>query len=235
MDNITLTVLLSTAFTLGLVHTLIGPDHYLPFILLARARNWKIKKTLWITFICGVGHVLSSVLIGLIGIAAGIAVASLEGIEGIRGNLASWALIAFGLVYGVWGLRRGLKKKPHVHSHLHINSSEHTHNHIHEGEHSHLHIKKEVTIWTLFIIFVLGPCEPLIPLVMYPAAHYNWLGVGVVTFVFGVVTVGTMMVLVGLSSYGLLNLRIRFMERFVHALAGGIIALSGIAIKVLGI
>ena len=98
MEETALKILLGSAFTIGLVHTLIGPDHYLPFILLARARNWRLKKTLWITFGCGVGHVLSSVVIGLAGIAAGIAVGQLEGIEGVRGELASWALIAFGLV-----------------------------------------------------------------------------------------------------------------------------------------
>jgi len=30
--------LLAAAFGVGVVHTLLGPDHYLPFIMLARAR-----------------------------------------------------------------------------------------------------------------------------------------------------------------------------------------------------
>jgi len=236
MNITSFSILLNTAFILGLVHTLIGPDHYLPFILLARARNWKLRKTLWITFVCGVGHVLSSVVIGMIGIAAGIAVAKLEGIESVRGNIASWILIAFGFIYGIWGLYAGIKRKRHVHPHIHLNGFEHVHEHSHEGEHTHLHItKKDITIWTLFIIFVLGPCEPLIPLVMYPAVHYDWLGIAVVTLVFGGITIATMMTLVGLASYGLLKLRLDFLSRFVHALAGGIIALSGLAIKFLGL
>lgn len=236
MEETTLTILLSSAFVIGLVHTLIGPDHYLPFILLAKARNWQLKKTLWITFGCGIGHVLSSVMIGFVGIAAGIAVGKLEGVEGVRGELASWALIAFGLVYGVWGVRCGLKNKSHTHRHVHVNGSIHNHLHTHTEEHSHTHNQQQkVTFWSLFIIFVLGPCEPLIPLLMYPAARHNWQGVLAVTIVFGTVTIGTMMVLVGLSSYGLLMLRTNFMERFAHALAGSIIALSGVAIKVLGI
>ena len=28
------------AAALGVVHTLLGPDHYLPFIFLSRARGW---------------------------------------------------------------------------------------------------------------------------------------------------------------------------------------------------
>lgn len=172
----------------------------------------------------------------MIGIAAGIAVAKLEGIESARGNIASWILIAFGFIYGIWGLYVGIKRKRHIHPHIHLNGSEHVHEHSHEGEHTHLHItKKDITIWTLFIIFVLGPCEPLIPLVMYPAVHYDWLGIAVVTLVFGGITIITMMTLVGLASYGLLKLRLDFLNRFVHALAGGIIALSGLAIKFLGL
>lgn len=115
-----------------------------------------------------------------------------------------------------------------MHVHPHAEGSVHTH----AGEHIHI---GEGTFWALFIIFVLGPCEPLIPLLMYPAARHSWYGVVAVTLAFGIATIGTMMTLVGLSSYGLMRLRVHFMERFIHALAGGIIALSGMAIKVLGV
>lgn len=52
---------------------------------------------------------MSSIFIGIIGIALGIAVSRLEIVEGFRGNLAAWALIAFSLVYMVWGIRRAIK------------------------------------------------------------------------------------------------------------------------------
>lgn len=236
MKETALIILLGSAVSIGFVHTVIGPDHYLPFILLAKAREWRLGKILWITFGCGVGHVLSSAVIGCIGIAAGIAVGRLEGVEGMRGGVAAWVLIGFGLVYGVWGLRRGLKGKKHSHSHFHKDGSVHSHTHSHSGDHSHVHEEKgKLTPWVLFIIFVLGPCEPLIPLLMYPAAQGSWLGVGLVTLVFGTATIGTMLVIVALGTYGLLRLRTGCMERFVHAIAGGIIALSGISIKVLGL
>jgi hypothetical protein len=45
------TVLTITAGTLGFFHTLFGPDHYLPFIMMARARRWSLAKTGWITII----------------------------------------------------------------------------------------------------------------------------------------------------------------------------------------
>lgn len=236
MNETTLIILLGSAVSIGFIHTIIGPDHYLPFILLAKAREWRLGKVLWITFGCGLGHVLSSVVIGCIGIAAGIAVGRLEMFEGTRGSLASWLLIGFGFVYSIWGLRRGLKKKRHAHVHFHKDGTAHDHTHSHLGEHSHIHEGKgTITPWVLFIIFVLGPCEPLIPLLMYPAAQGSWLSVLLVAIAFGTITIGTMLTIVGLATYGLIHVRLGLLERFVHAIAGGIIVLSGLSIKVLGL
>ena len=67
-----------TAASIGFIHTLFGPDHYLPFIMMARARNWPVYKTAWITFLCGLGHVGSSILIGAIGITVGASIGRLS-------------------------------------------------------------------------------------------------------------------------------------------------------------
>ncbi len=246
-------VLAGTAATIGLVHTLIGPDHYLPFIVISRARQWRLSKTLFISFLCGLGHVLSSVILGFIGIALGIAVSQLESVESARGNIASWLLIGFGLAYSIWGLRRALRSRPHEHPHFHLKETEsldtmkegdgplqeeHNHLHIHEAEHIHLHEteeKKSLTPWILFIIFVFGPCEPLIPLVMFPAAQHSLTGVILVTVAFGSATILTMLSLITLSAYGLRFVRLGRLERFSQAMAGAFIFLSGLAVQLLGL
>ena len=61
-----LRLLVLTAASLGFVHTVLGPDHYLPFTVLAKARKWSISKTAVITCLCGAGHVLSSVVLEFI-------------------------------------------------------------------------------------------------------------------------------------------------------------------------
>ena len=94
-----ISLLAGTAATIGLVHTIFGPDHYLPFIVLAKSRQWNIFRTLTITFICGLGHVLSSVVLGFIGLVIGVAVFKLETIESFRGEIAGWLLIIFGFTY----------------------------------------------------------------------------------------------------------------------------------------
>jgi len=231
-------ILLSTAAFLGFFHTLLGPDHYLPFIVMGKARKWSMAKTTWITVLCGMGHVASSVLLGFIGIALGMAVTKLVVVESFRGNLAAWALIAFGLVYFVWGMRRAWKNKPHQHSHFHTDGHTHIHEHLHTEEHAHVHEmenKGNITPWVLFTIFVLGPCEPLIPIIMYPAAKENIGGLLLVTLVFGAVTILTMVGIVIASTWGINRLPLKKVERFTHALAGGSICLCGLAIQFLGL
>jgi sulfite exporter TauE/SafE len=229
-------VLLITAASIGFFHTLFGPDHYLPFISMAWARKWSLKKTTFITFLCGLGHIGSSVVLGMIGVALGIAVNKLEVIESTRGNLAAWLLIAFGLVYFVWGMRRAYKARPHTHEHAHEDGSMHAHHHSHFKSHSHIHKKKaNITPWILFVIFVFGPCEPLIPILMYPAAQNSIAGLLLVTAVFGAVTILTMMSIVILSTLGVSFVPLAKLERFTHALAGATICLCGLAIQLLGL
>ncbi len=239
-------ILSLTAASIALVHTLFGPDHYLPFVVLARARKWSKARTVWMTILCGIGHVGSSVLIGFIGITAGIALSKLNYFESVRANIAGWLFIGFGLFYALWGLRRAIKNKPHTHAHYHLRGKKHVHEHTHSSEHTHVHEKDEgvnsdkieyktLTPWVLFVIFVFGPCEPLIPLVMFPAMRHNLMGVLSVTTVFSVVTILTMLLVVLLLSSGLQLVKIDKLEKFTHALAGSTIFLSGVAIQFLGL
>jgi sulfite exporter TauE/SafE len=231
-----LQILIWTAISIGFIHTVIGPDHYLPFIMINRARQWTIVKTLWITVLCGIGHVIGSVLLGITGILLGISVGFVKNVESIRGDIASWLLIGFGIAYATWGIRIGLRAVEHTHKHTHEENDLHQHSHHHLGNHVHLHgDPKAVTPWALFIIFVLGPCEPLIPILMYPAAQGSWMELTWVTLAFGVTTIGTMTLVVFIISKGLLNVKLGFLEKYTHAIAGLIIALAGFSIKFLGL
>ncbi|RPJ03471.1 MAG: hypothetical protein EHM28_15270, partial [Spirochaetaceae bacterium] len=188
--------------------------------------------------LCGIGHVAGSIILGMIGILAGIALGHLELFEEIRGNLAAWLLIAFGFVYCVWGLWKGIRNRPHIHRHIHEHGVQHKHVHSHLGDHVHMHEhakKQNLTPWILFIIFVFGPCEPLIPLLMYPAAIESIWGVVIVAMVFSIATISTMTIITIISVYGLNIVRLPRLERFTHALAGGAIFLSGMAIQFLGL
>jgi len=233
-----LPILLITAVSIGFMHTILGPDHYIPFIVMAKARKWTLPKTIWITVLCGIGHIGSSILLGIIGVICGIALAKLEPLESFRSNIAGWALIAFGLVYFIWGLRQAVKNKSHQHIHFHKDGEPHIHEHGHVAEHAHAHEKEEkanITPWVLFTIFVFGPCEPLMPILMYPAAQKSVFDLVAVTVTFGLATISTMIGVVAVSVMGINFLPVAKFEKYTNAIAGLTIFLCGAAIQFLGL
>ena len=137
--SLELSALVITAASVAFFHTLFGPDHYLPFVMMSWARKWSNAKTALITFLCGLGHIGSSVILGFIGVALGLAVHKLVDVESFRGNVAAWLLIAFGFSYMIWGIRRAIRNKPHVHRHAHADKLIHEHKHSHSEGHTHVH------------------------------------------------------------------------------------------------
>ena len=226
-----LAVLTLNAMAVAFIHTVIGPDHYVPFIVMAKARRWSVAKTALITLACGLGHVCSSVVLGMVGYAMGASLRQLEWIESFRGEVAAWALIIFGALYAAWGLWRLQRKAPDGHSHDHLIRL-HSHDHIHDPKTG---AEINLTPWILFAIFVFGPCEPLIPLFIYPAATNGWAGAWLVAAAFSLVTIGSMMVLVLAARCGLEWLPTQRLARYNHVLAGATIALTGGMIQVLGL
>lgn len=273
--------LLGTAALIGFLHTLLGPDHYLPFVAMARSGRWTTRKTLIVTVLCGVAHVASSVLLGAVGIAGGVVLLRLEDLESHRAELAGWLLLGFGVAYLVWGILHAFRRLPHTHLHAHVDGTVHLHEHAHEGEHLHAHalvplpsgeapiVASRVapgvdassgpaatvsnannpgtnaafrtdrgqtaggmTPWVLFTIFLFGPCEPLIPMLMYPASQANAGLVILVAAVFGLVTVGTMTIAVMGLLRGVSRVSLGPFQRFGHALAGLAVTGCGLAVKI---
>ena len=226
-----LPLLLGSAAAVAAIHTLAGPDHYLPFVMMAKARKWSIVKTTWITILCGLGHCASSVGLGLAGLAAWASLQQIGWLESIRGDFAAWLLVAFGLTYCVWGVWRAIKGRRHTHAHVHTDDQAHAHEHAHEDEHVHVHThahpRKSITPWVLFAIFVFGPCEPLIPLVM---AGGGLGGIVLVSVTFTAVTISVMLAAVLLGVFGLRFVSFKPLERWSHALAGLVVAGCGAAI-----
>jgi ABC-type nickel/cobalt efflux system permease component RcnA len=233
-----LLVLTPVAASVALIHTLAGPDHYLPFIAMAKAGHWNTVKTVRITVLCGLGHISSSIILALIGSAAVVGAQRLVRIETLRGDIAAWGLIAFGLAYGIWGLRKAIRRRSHHHAHAHADGTVHQHAHDHTGAHGHLHRAdgaRRLTPWVLFTIFVLGPCEPLIPLLMFPAVKQSPFGFIYISALFAAVTIAAMLAIVMLAVVGMKQVSFKPLERWSHALAGLAVLACGVAVKFLGL
>ncbi len=237
-----------SAAGIGFAHTALGVDHTLPFVALSKARGWSRRKTLWVTAICGVGHVLASIALAMLGIALGWGLGRMEGLESGRGPIAAWVLTAFGFAYLLWGLRQGYRRTKglnlhqhggHVHLHFH---GDDPHDHEHEDSHASVSeaapanaTESRSTFWVLFTIFVLGPCEPLIAFFIYPSSQGDWAVAAWSALAFGVVTVATMVSIVALAIMGMGHIRFAPLEKWAEAVAGGVVACSGLAVLFLGI
>jgi sulfite exporter TauE/SafE len=231
--NMELQLLIITALTISTLHTVTGPDHYIPFIALSRVRSWSIGKTVVWTLLCGVAHVGSSVLLGLLGIALGWSLSRISGLENLRGGIAGWALLSFGLLYTIWGLKRAWQNRVHKHFDVYDNGDIYVYEHKHE-QIVYPQERRKVTPWIMLIIFGLGPCEPLIPLLTYPAAQHSTYAMVLLIVVFTVFTLLTMVAMVLLGYYGFSLLTTSRLERYVHALGGFTIFICGLGMVWLG-
>lgn len=214
--TLTTSLLLGTAASLAIVHTLLGIDHSLPFVALGRARGWLLGRTLLVTALCGAGHVASSVLIGAVGVGLGIATDALLWLESARGELAAALLFGFGLAYAAWAVWKGRCKRDGVRQ---------------RGAAS----ADRATPWALFIVFVLGPCEPLIPLMVVPGMARDWYLVAAVVGIFGLLTVAAMLLAVVVAWRGVEVLGAGRIGRHADVAAGLVIAASGAAVLFLGL
>ena len=220
-ESATFTIQLSLAVSIAIGHTLSGPDHYLPFIMIAKSRRYGMLRTLAWTLLCGIGHVGSALLIALLFMYAShlLSESDMEWLNENRGDLAAWALIGFGAAYLIYSLRKSWLHRHHTHQH---------------GQDLIRQNNGRITPWVIFIIFVLGPCEALLP-ILASAVPMGAGHVALVTIVFSVCTIATMMIAVALGVKGLSLLRFHWLEHHSGELAGATIMLCGIGIAFLGL
>ena len=172
---------------------------------------------------------LSSILIGFLAMTLGAEVFDALAIESQRGTLASWFLLIFGLAYGAFGIRRARSHKTHSHLHHHGDGHVHEHTHSHLTDHAHAHTEKaKWPLLSLFVIFALGPCEVLIPVLMVPASAMGWSVALIVALVFSLATLATMMAMVSALFLSANRIRSDWFTQNGQWLAGASIAFSGI-------
>jgi len=243
-----------TAAALGAFHTVLGPDHYVPFVMMARAEKWSRLRPAVVTFLCGVGHVRGSIAIGAALVAAGAAVSGWESTSWAafhewRGPVAAWLLVGVGAAFFVYGIVRARRGIAHTHVHVHGSDGAHEHEHAHEDAHLHPHTKEDkpglhphaeekkrsLTPWVLFSIFIFGPCESLIPLMLAAWAVGGLAGTVCVAAAFSFTTILTMLLVVGALLAGISRVPLGRMDRYSLAVAGLSLVICGGAILFLGL
>lgn len=225
--------LLGTAVSVGFLHTISGPDHYIPFIAIGKSKAWRLPKIVLLTIVCGTAHVMASVLIALGGAALGFSLTKIVGVNEVRGGLASWALFGFGILYFFYGLYGVYRKKRHKHFDIYEDGS------VYVFEHDHKQMiyptnRRKVTPWILFLIFLLGPCEVLFPLLAYPAVEQSTFNMLSLITVFMTTTIVTMVSVVTLFYFGFTFVKTDWLEKYITPISGLSITACGAGMIFLG-
>jgi ABC-type nickel/cobalt efflux system permease component RcnA len=233
MQSAVLTTVAATGFSVAFFHAAI-PTHWLPFVLVARERNWSRGKTLAVTALAGLGHVGLTSLLGL-GIAwFGFQLEEkMEAFPWVAGGL----LFIFAVFYG-WRQISG-----HGICHHHPPGGQH-HASEHcgeEKEHSHWQeelkasplVSERTGEWAaisgLFVMLTLSPCEGFLGIYL-SAVQFGWLGFFVLSAILAVATLAGMTLFTWLALLGFSRVRLKSFERYEAGLLSGVFGVLAVLI-----
>jgi uncharacterized membrane protein len=207
--------LATAAVSVGALHA-VAPDHWVPFAAIARAQGWSRRRTAFVTLACGSGHVGVSALLGFLALLFGRALVEVYGkkLEAAAGVL----LVGFGLAYAVWGLRRAAGR---VHGHAH-------------AHYDHVHDAPRATALSLFALATLDPCVAVMPILLAAAPLGTPAAIGIV-LAYEAATLATMLAFVLAAAGAADHVHAPRLARYSDALAGALIAGTGLVVAGLGI
>jgi nickel/cobalt transporter (NicO) family protein len=195
-----------SSFALSVIHGSI-PNHWLPLIAVGHAQRWKTKKVLSGMLIIGSAHVLSTILIGILIGWFGYRITEHYG--WVTRIVAPLVLILLGLIYLIIHF---LGKNQHHHSHTGNISSKNSDNSI---------------LLSLAIAMFFSPCIEL-EAYYFTASASGWPAIALVSAIYFIVTVSTMMTLVYFSWKGIQRLNMHWLEHNNKLIIGMVLILIGI-------
>lgn len=231
MQSTVLTTVAATGFTVAFLHAAI-PTHWLPFVLVARARNWGRAKTLAITALAGLGHVALTSLLGL-----GIAWFGFQ----LEEKVGWFPWLAGGLLLGIAGFYFWRQWSGTGICHHHTPGSHHQADERCGQEQEQSHWQKELSdsplvsrqagewaaISGLFVMLTLSPCEGFLP-VYLSGVQFGWTGFFVLSGILAVATLAGMTLFTLLALVGFERFRLKQFERFEAGLLGTMFAVLGL-------
>lgn len=194
------TILAGSAL-LSIFHALI-PSHWLPILAIGRQENWTSRRVLWVTFLAGLAHVLSTVLLGSALAAIGSVLAAR--IDVFAYWMAPVLLIALGAFYIY---------RHYYHHHFHL----HTQN-LSWG-----------VVTTLMVAMFFSPCLEIEGYFL-SAGQFGWRFVVLLSVLYGLLSITGMLVWVTLAMQGLKRINWHRWEHNAGLITGVTLILSGFAL-----
>lgn len=188
---------------LSLLHAVI-PSHWLPVLSIGRKDNWTIKEVTQVTFLSGLAHALSTIIIGVILGLLGLELSNK--IQHFTHYIAPAVLIALGSFF--------------IYQH-----HRHKHFHLHQVPKSSL--SKSKIIMALVVAMFLSPCLE-IEAYFLMAGTKGWWAVATIAGLYLIISVTGMVLWVRLAYKGILKLNWHSVEHKAGIVTGWTLIITGI-------
>ena len=191
------------SFLISLLHAII-PSHWLPVLAIGRKENWDLAETEKVTFVAGLAHVLSTVVIGIfLGI---IGVELSNTIESFTRIIAPSIIILIGFFF---------IRQHYVHHHFHLENQKIA------GK------PKRKIIAALILAMFLSPCLEIEAYFLLAGAQ-GWWVVATISLIYCVVSISGMMLWIRFAYKGLLKLNWHTWEHNAGLISGAVLIVTGI-------
>lgn len=195
--------ILAGSIIISLLHALI-PNHWLPVLVIGRKEGWSLAETSRITFISGLSHVISTVIIGIMLGLIGDELA--EHLDHFTHVIAPSILILLGLYF---------TRQHYKHRHFHVDKEK-------------LEKKTKASIITALVIAMfLSPCMEIEAYFLL-AGTKGWYMMALIAIMYSVITIAGMLIWVRIVYKGLLKLNWHKWEHNAGIITGLTLVITGI-------
>lgn len=188
---------------LSLLHAVI-PSHWLPVLSIGKKENWSIKEVTQVTFLAGLAHALSTIMIGVILGLLGLQLSN--NIQYFTHFIAPATLIMLGIFF--------------IYQH-------HMHRHFHLHQVPKPSLSKPKIIMALVIAMFLSPCLEIEAYFLL-AGTKGWWAVLTIAVLYLVISVTGMVLWVRLAYRGILKLNWHTLEHNAGIITGCTLIVTGI-------
>jgi nickel/cobalt transporter (NicO) family protein len=234
MNDTALATVAATGFAVAFLHAMI-PTHWLPFVLVGRARRWTAGRTLAVALAAGLGHVLLTSVLGL-----GIAWFGFQ-LDETLGHIFPWIAGGLLLLLGAYYAWRQFRGEGICHHHP--PGSAHAPSEACGHEHGQTHWEVEMrdsrllapgtgdwaAITGLFVMLTFSPCEAFLP-VYLSGVQFGWRGFVVLSLILAVATLVGMALFTWLTLLGFDRLKVQRLERRESGLLAVLFVVLGLIV-----
>ena len=188
---------------ISLLHAVI-PNHWLPVLAIGKKEGWSLAETTRITFLAGMAHVISTIIIGLLLGLIGDELT--DHIENFTHIIAPAVLILIGLYFII---------QHYKHHHFHI-----------QKEQIEKKGKRSI-ILALVIAMFLSPCMEIEAYFLLAGAK-GWDVLAAIAAMYSIITIAGMLIWIRVVYKGLLKLNWHKWEHNAGIITGLVLVITGI-------